>query len=235
MLDNPQLLQNCNISFSHFSFIVETKNFLAAKTLVLTEKHWLALTALKFSKEVAIVRFPGCRHPFEIPAYLALENLLNQGDSMNNIEFPGLYLGQEIKIYSSNFLRTLLNLLENKDNNSGLVRLNDNVQLVLTHGSAISLGVADASPYTNLRREDYWFPADLESFNREWRQQLREDGTNSIEFSYLALDDPLNDQQEKLNWVRCTSRYRLLKDGNQLYHQAQCLDFVPVPRPVLSN
>jgi hypothetical protein len=225
------MLSDYTIRFSDYAFIIEVPNLVSARKLVYQHCYSLALTALKFSKEMVEIRCSGC-NSFQIPAYLGLDHIYRK-DFMNSTDFPGLYLGQEIKIYSADFLRALLNLFEKKDTNSGLVRLRDNAQLVLTHGSALNLGLEVVDSYTRLRRDDYWQPQDLQDFNREWMQILREDGSNYIEYSYLALLDPINDQDERLEWGRFTSRYRLLKDGTQLYHQCEALDYAPAPRPVV--
>ena len=227
MIDDLATLAT-NVSFTSNTLIIDLPRRVDARAVIIKLENHFALWANLMGKKFAVVR--SRLGEVRIPASLAVFDAV-KGESMISTQFPGLYLGQEIKIYSSDFLRSLLDLLERKDSISGLVRLRDNAQLVLTHGSALSLGVTDASDYTRLRREDYWHLEDLADFNREWRQQLREDSSNSIEFTYRALDNPLDPNGD---WVRCVSRYRLLKDGSELYHQAECLDFAPIPRPAIT-
>ncbi|MDF5726621.1 MAG: hypothetical protein PUP92_00940 [Rhizonema sp. PD38] len=181
----------------------------------------LTATAAKLRGKVQIFWGDRTQHPIEIEDWM---HQLKEANKMT-AGLPGLYLGTEIKVYGSNFLRMLLELIERKDENAGIARLRDNKQLILTAGSATAMGLEDATPLTNLRREDYWNLEDLAEFNREWQQQLREDGTNSIEFTYRALDNPLDSNG---GWVRQTTRYSLFVDGAELYHRAQALDVVAV-------
>lgn len=79
---------------------------------------------------------------------------------------PGLYLG-EIGIYTVNLLNTLTELITRKDADLGLVRVRDNLQIVLTQGASLSLGTEDVADCVKLNRSDYWNAEDLAEFNRE--------------------------------------------------------------------
>lgn len=190
----------------------------SVRTLLRLFEVPLATWAKTFDKKHIILKSAG--KEVRVPASIAK----TRGKMMSNnlTSFPGLYLGGEIKIYTSNFLRSLSELLEQKDSSVGLARLRDNAQLCLSQGSAAFMGLADASPLTRLRREDYWNLEDLDSFNREWRQVLREDGSNSIDFKYRALHNPLDPSE---GWGLCVTRYSLLVDGSEAYHKALNLEY----------
>lgn len=225
MIDDLTTLAT-HVSFTSNALIINLPGQVDALALIIKQENLFALWAKLMDKKFALVR--SHLGDFKIPASLAVSDALRRDLIMTNtLEFPSLYLGSEIKVYGSNFLRMLLELIERKDENAGIARLRDNKQLILTAGSARAMGVEDATPLTNLRREDYWNLEDLANFDREWRQQLRVDGTNSIEFTYRALDNPLDPNG---GWVQQTTRYSLFVDGTELYHRAQALDVVAVHR-----
>jgi hypothetical protein len=107
--------------------------------------------------------------------------------------------------------RPLLDVLIEMRANPGIAALVSwatQKQVVLTQACAqIPIGqqLADCLRYS---RADYWVKAHLDAFMRECRQQLRDDGSNSIEFKYLTFDPTTGD-----DWIEIVGRYRMVDAG----------------------
>ena len=218
---NTLLGIDCEIAWTTEALIVNANSKAHAKKLLHQVSYILAEWASRLRQDAAIIKYPGGF--YRIPATLNQELKL----MTNNLVLPnspGLYLG-EIGIYTVNLLNTLTELITRKDADLGLVRVRDNLQIVLTQGASLSLGTEVGSDCVKLNRSDYWNSEDLAEFNREWKRELREDGTNFIEFTYRALRNPL---VSKTDWGRYTTRYQLISDASELYHFAETLEVNPI-------
>ena len=214
---------DCDIAWSSEVLIISTDSKVKAKKLLHRFSTIIAEWAFRLRVESAIIKYPDGY--YRIPAILN-EDLRTMMDAKKLVipNAPGIYIG-EIGIYTTNLLNTLTELLTRKEADLGLVRVRDNLQIVLTQGASLSLGTEDINDCVRLKRSDYWHPADLVEFNRHWQQQLKDDGSNVIEYTYRALRNPL---VSKSDWGQYTTRYRLISDGDELYHLAETLEVIPI-------
>lgn len=201
-----------------------------ARNILYYQSHTLARWAINFGFDAININFPEADRPFRVPVSV-IANLKNKENlNMNNIiSAPGLYLG-EIKVYTPDFLRTLANLFERRNDRFAVVRVSDNLQIAVTAGMSGHLGSVDLQPNTRVKREEYWFPEDLYEFNRTWMRDLSED--TPIEFTYRALT---NSVVSKEHWSKFTTKYRLIGDGNEHYHMAEILAIEPITAPTKVN
>jgi hypothetical protein len=100
------------------------------------------------------------------------------------------------------------------DSRWGIVRLSDQRQVVMSSGmSGVLLAGVGIEETTNWRRPEFWLPADLSDFTRDWQQQLGTDG-RQMEYSYRIRRPGTSGP-----WERYTSRFRLLQGEDGLdYH-----------------
>lgn len=126
--------------------------------------------------------------------------------------------------------RPLLDVLIEMRQNPGiaaLVNWQTQKQVVLTQAcSQISIGeqLSDCLRYS---RADYWVSADLDAFMRECRQNLRDDGSNAIEFKYLTFDPIIDDL-----WIEIVGRYRMVDAGRLgMFQLGQNISFERVVAP----
>ncbi len=126
--------------------------------------------------------------------------------------------------------RPLLDVLMEMRQNPGIAALvswQSQKQVVMTQSCAqIPIGqqLSDCLRYS---RADYWVKADLDNFMRECRQQLRDDGSNNIEFKYLTFDPTTGD-----DWIEIVGRYRMIDAGRLGQFQlGQNLSFERVSTP----
>lgn len=107
---------------------------------------------------------------------------------------------------------TLLNVLlelRQTPGIAGLVNWQSQKQVVLTPGcQELGLGeqLEDSLKYS---RFDYWNLPDLQRFQRECGQALRQDGSNVMEFKYLAFQPETRD-----DWIEIVGSYRMIDAGN---------------------
>ncbi len=215
-----------NLNFAGTSLVLEAPSQEVALKWVNFQYQTLAQWALKFGYEYCRIRYPGGGDKeYRIPARFALNT--TQGFFMNSdiLKFSSLYTGN-LQIYSAQFINVLNDLLERRETASGVVRLRDNTQIIVTSGCTL---LSNPQQGISRRREQYWHPGDLLDFNQSWQQVLTEDGSNTFEFTYRALEDPSSDNQER--WGRFTTQYRLFRDNQEIYHLSEGLDFAPIPKP----
>lgn len=110
----------------------------------------------------------------------------------------------------------------------GIVKWTTQKQVILTADCA-QIGIGQSvEECLNYSRSQYWHPPHLEEFLRQCQQELRQDGSNSIEFSYLSFDPTTGG-----DWMQATARYRMIDAGRLgLYQMAVNLDFSAVAAPV---
>lgn len=212
------------------SLTLQVPSRILARNILYYQSHTLAQWAASFGFDAISINFPEADRPFRIPVSV-IANIKNKDDSSMSsiISAPGLYLG-EIKIYTPEFLRTIANLFERKNDRFAVVRVSDNLQIAVTAGMSGHLGSIDLQPNTRVKREEYWFAEDLYEFNRTWRRDLSED--IPIEFTYRALT---NSVVSKEHWSKFTTKYRLIGDGSEHYHMAEILAIEPITAPTKIN
>ena len=127
-------------------------------------------------------------------------------------------------------VRTLFEFAENPEMLAGFVRLSDERQVCMTEAIAqiVTASGQDLEEVVTRRREEYWHPADLIEFNREWQQVLEPDNVQStLEYTYRAKVTPTSNQ-----WRRWTTRFRLVQDDvGTAYHVGYAIATDPIPMP----
>lgn len=111
---------------------------------------------------------------------------------------------------------------------AGLVSWESQKQVVLTQAcEELTLGeqLSDSLKYS---RQDYWHRPDFERFQRECRQALNQDGSNSIEFRYQAFDPKSGGR-----WKDIVASYRFI-DAHHLglFQLAHNRSYRPISAPV---
>ncbi len=218
-------MRTLDIKLGIDSVVLEVDSRSQAQGLVRTSYKIFASWASAFGLKATIIKYPGCRRPFRIPAtvcthkgFMTMVSSLLQTPS--GIQVTQMRLSQPL-------LRVMLEFTENPQMSAGLVRLSDEQQVCLTEASARLIPNNDAEELVTLKRRDYWYLADLDSFNTEWQQRLEPNNPQSfLEYSYRAEIDQLG------NWGRLTSRYRLIRDDQGLlYHVCYSVGYDEIPRP----
>jgi hypothetical protein len=97
-------------------------------------------------------------------------------------------------------------------NNRGFL---DQRQVVMSSGmSGVLLAGVDIAETTSWKRPQFWLPADLVDFNRDWQRQLDIKGGRELEYNYQIRPPRTND-----SYRRYTSRFRLLEgEDGIMYH-----------------
>ncbi|TFI55109.1 hypothetical protein BLD44_007180 [Mastigocladus laminosus UU774] len=217
-------LQNLDvgINFNKRSLVVNASDKTKALQILRSRYFDLITWTLRLGLNVTIIKYPGCDRPFRIPA-----SFLHKGDesfmTTNLVQTPlGIQL-PDVRL-SLPLLRVLMEFAENPDMSAGLVRLSDERQICVTEASAQLVPNNDVEQLVRLRRQDYWWLADLESFNQEWRQRLEPNNPQSFfEYSYRSEADSLG------SWGRFTTRYRVIQDDQGiLYHVCYSVGFEPI-------
>lgn len=112
------------------------------------------------------------------------------------------------------------------DTPGGLVRVHDQQQVCLNSANQGLLSVSTRKA-TSWKRHEYWYLPDLENFEREWRQRLEPDNPQSVlEFTYRSKDTPEHQTFD----LRVTTRYRLIRSGEELYHYCEAAGMEEVSR-----
>lgn len=205
-----------SVKFGRANVIVEAESKHQAAQMV---RHCLPWS-YQFNQEILIF-YPGCKQPYRIPSPTST---YREFQPMTTITMPKLFMGK-IGIYTPEFLGSIQKMMERSGDRLGLIRVRDNRQLVMSMGNSNHLKSEDLSQNVTLTRDQYWNLEDLEEFNRLCQQQLREDGSNTLEFSYRALTNRVNSLTD---WSKFTSRYRLILDGQEAYQQFEILNISPI-------
>ena len=157
------------------------------------------------------------------------------------IAMPGIQVAK--MRLSQPLLEVLFDFIENPDRACGVVELATQSQLIITESSAqmilqgdyarlMSEGSQDVirdrvAQATSLKREDYFFPPDLEEFNRVTRQELEANNPGS------SRELTWRGQSRDGSWVSYTHLYRLIADEfGGVYHVGENLGFEAIANPV---
>lgn len=223
------------IGFSPEVFLLSAPSQSEAFRLASLEPETLAMWAHKFGKVATLIQYPG-GDSYRIPAKMA-EAEVSMGqqtlilDPQNPlIEIYALslspYLYQEIGWF-----------LNNPTQPGGIVRVADNQQVAMSYAnakkSADFTAGAGVKKAVSWKREDFWHPADLNDFDRDWKQQLEPNNSNSwIEYRWRSFDPELGLNSED-GWIEFANRYKLLVDefGNS-YHVSWNLGMRDIAKPV---
>ena len=108
-------------------------------------------------------------------------------------------------------LRIANQLMENPSM-TGVVRLSDELQVIMSDGCAVLNPGHTLTEATTWKRPDFWHPQDLADFRRMCRQQ------SELEFTWRSFD-PLD--PTKTIDLEFTTRYRLV-DGQDGQHYQVC-------------
>lgn len=120
----------------------------------------------------------------------------------------------------SPILLTIANDLIENPRKAGVVRLSDELQVIMSDGCKILNPGHTVQEATNWRRSQFWHPQDLIDFRRECRQQLTPDGVTTLEFRWRSFDPDLGiDCSEPGNWLEFATRYRLFDGGDGDFYQ----------------
>lgn len=223
------------ISFSPEVFLLSAPSKSEALRLASLEPETLAMWAYKFGKVATLIQYPG-GDSYRIPATMA-EAEVSMGQ-------PPLILDPQnplIEIYALSLSPHLYQeigwFLNNPTQPGGIVRVVDNQQVAMSYANAkesadftAGAGIEKAISW---KREDFWHPADLSDFDRDWKQQLEPNNPNSwIEYRWRSFDPELGLNSED-GWIEFANRYKLLVDdlGNS-YHVSWNLEMRDIAKPV---
>ena len=222
------------IGFSPEVFVLSAPSQCEAFKLASLEPETLAKWAQKFGKAATLIKYPG-DNAYRIPATMA-ESEITMGqtlilDPQNPfIEIHALSLSpclyQEIGWF-----------LNNPTQPGGIVRVVDNQQVAMSYANALKsadfTAGAGVKKAVSWKRENFWHPADLNDFDRDWKQQLEPNNSNSwIEYRWRSFDPELGLNSED-GWIEFANRYKLLVDefGNS-YHVSWNLGMRDIAKPV---
>lgn len=112
-----------------------------------------------------------------------------------------------------------------------IVKWNTQKQVIVTTDcSQIPIGES-LEECLNYSRSQYWLSSDLDEFLARCKQDLRQDGSNSIEFTYLTYDPTTGD-----DWIKITGRYRIIDAGRLGFYQiGENINFQSIPTPVFTQ
>ena len=212
-----------NVKLSSDSLVLEVNSWQQAQRLVRSSTKLFASWASSFGMKATIIKYPGCKRPFRIPATICNYKGFTMVSSL--LQTPSGIQVAQMRL-SAPLLQVLLEFTENPQMSAGLVRLSDEQQVCVTEASARLIPNNDAEELVTLKRQDYWWLEDLDTFNTEWRLRLEANNPQSfLEYSYRAEIDQLG------NWGRLTSRYRLIQDDQGiLYHVCYSVGYDTIPR-----
>ncbi|MBE9182461.1 hypothetical protein IQ268_28330 [Oculatella sp. LEGE 06141] len=223
------------IGFSPESFLLSAPSQSEAFRLASLEPETLAMWAHKFGKVATLIQYPG-GDSYRIPAAMA-ESEVTMGQETLVLD-PQNPL---IEIYALSLSPCLYQeigwFLNNPTQPGGIVRVVDNQQVAMSYANAqksadftASAGVKKAVSW---KRGDFWHPGDLNDFDRDWKQQLEPNNSNSwIEYKWRSFDPELGRDSED-GWIEFANRYKLLVDefGNS-YHVSWNLGMNDIAKPV---
>jgi len=126
--------------------------------------------------------------------------------------------------------QTLLNLQKPLEEDVDVAEQEHDNQKELERLRTAGAGVKKAVTW---KREDFWHPGDSTNFDRDWRQELEPNNSNSwIEYKWRSFDPELGLNSEE-GWIEFANRYKLLVDefGNS-YHVSWNLGMRDIAKPL---
>lgn len=125
-------------------------------------------------------------------------------------------------------LPVIAEILESPDKHMGLVRIEDNAQLIISAASARQIQTPGEEAVRR-KTTEYWLGESLETLH----QCYRDTSEQGFEITYTAtLNKPKTD--ETALWGRFTTHFRLIEDDfGVLYRKGELLDFAEIARPLM--
>lgn len=181
-----------------------------------------------------IQRYSEALAAYWCPVYLTVDRLsaiaANYKTGRSIMSELYLEFGQSAKL-TLPLLRIADEMLSHPEQSTGLVRVADNAQIVVT-GGAEGAFMMGASPehYNQLRREQYWDAESLHGFEQEWRSRLTIGGdweTFEYLIRYPSPGKVLGSRMPPDS--KMITDFRLVEDGNgNLYHYCRNRDLIAI-------
>ncbi len=212
MIDDLTTLAT-NASFTPDALIIHLPAATDPRTLILNLENHLALWAKLMNKKFTVVR--SALGETKIPASLAVpfSDLIAPQDEPSRL----LWFAN---IAVSPVMLTIATDLMNNPRKAGVVRLSDELQVIMSDGCKLLNPGHSMKEATNWTRSQFWHPQDLIDFRRDCQQQLNPDGSNTIEFTWRSFDPDLGmSNHTPGNWLEFVTRYRLLDGGDGDFYQ----------------
>jgi hypothetical protein len=141
-----------------------------------------------------------------------------------------LELGQQAKL-TLPLLRIADDILSHPEKSRGLVRLEDQAQIVVSGGGdgQYLMGAAP-NHYNQLKRPDYWSAESLADFERDWRRRLTVGGDWETFEYMIRYPSPGKDLSPGLPPdTKMITDFRLVDDGfGNLFHYCQNRDLISI-------
>ena len=198
-------------SFTNDAILIDVSHITNVRSLVLTFENHFAVWAKVMEKKVTIIRSNGSE--IKIPASIAVKiETAPQDEPSRLLWFANIAVTPG--------LLAIANDLINNPRKAGVVRLSDELQVIMSDGCKILNPKHTLQEATNWTREQFWHPQDLIDFRRECQQQLNPDGSNDLEFTWRSFDPDLGiSNSTPGNWLEFTTRYRLFDGGDGDFYQ----------------
>ncbi|WP_026736101.1 hypothetical protein [Fischerella sp. PCC 9605] len=221
---NTRLLTDlaANASFTTDAILIDIPKTANFQSLIISLENHFAVWAKLMNKKMAVVRSQ-TGGEVRIPASLAVPMVdvaPAESEPQNLLWFANVPVSLRVL--------TAANDLIQRPRRGGIVRLSDELQVILHDSISLSNPGHTMQEATNWRREQYWHPTDLEEFRRLSRAQ------NNIEFTWRSFDPALgmNDRTPG-NWLEFTVAYQLLEDEfGESFHFFESRDWREIEPPV---
>ncbi|BDA75960.1 hypothetical protein CAL7716_101260 (plasmid) [Calothrix sp. PCC 7716] len=210
-------------TFGVDALVINCPDWCTAKLLARKYESQFARWAKVMNKSETILNNP--EKPVRIPATIDADDIAlaiapsissqEQGEREQLVWFANCCTSKVL-------LRIALELTENPVRR-GVVRLSDELQVIMADECKILNPGHTLEEATTWRRPQFWHPQDLIDFRRICQQELRDDGSNVIEYTWRSFDPDLGlyDASEG-NWLTFTTRYRLLYDSIEKQYYQIC-------------
>lgn len=193
------------------AFIFEFTSEAEARSFFACDVKAPIATLEKWGMQTAIARIAGSS---DISIPLATLKLMADFKPMVQLFFADTSLPPSV-------LKAAIAKAEENDSRWGIVRMSDQLQVLMSSGmSGVLLAGVDIDSTTNWKRPEFWRLPQLQAFNQEWQRSLNEDSGNTMEYRYqIRKPNTLG------SWEWYRSSYRLMRgeDGG-LYQVCQFVD-----------
>ncbi len=213
---SQKFAQECGITYPLFFDNEVIKIYVAslkdARSLCWKKYYLLAKQCLSWNQEKIEIYFPPYDiNPITINPHIVLEKYHDRLDKDINMISSTMTTAaiqiSQLKL-SPALLPTILRWMENPQIKGGIVRIEDERQIVLTHASSTLVSGIDLAGATQRKRSDYWYLPDLEALRRETIQR----GDAPFEFRWRGT----NEQGSR--WMLFVNRYsKICDEFGQVY------------------
>lgn len=223
------------IGFSPEVFLLSAPSQNEAFRLASLEPETLAMWAHRFGKVAALIQYPG-GDSYRIPAKMA-EAEIGMGQQTLILDPQNPLIEIYALSLSTHLYQEIGCFLNNPTQPGGIVRVADNQQVAMSYANAQKIADftagAGVKKAVSWKREDFWHPADLNDFDRDWKQRLEPNNPDSwIEYKWRSFDPEIGLNSED-GWIEFANHYKLLVDefGNS-YHVSWNLGMRDIAKPV---